>query len=123
MIIYDKQTLRCVGKIQNNTNFEWEIEHNVIPNFGGAIEDYSVIETDLIRFHLENINGEIVAVEDGLSIEVQKNKIKSELNDLDKLIPRVLEDIIEQSGYTLHPSKLAVLEQKKELRKQLNELS
>lgn len=51
-----------------------------------------------------------------------KQKIIDELKELDAQIPRVLEDIIEQSGYSLHPSKFAVLEKKKELRKQLQGL-
>ncbi|EPY2274476.1 hypothetical protein ACXAUS_003375 [Clostridium sporogenes] len=66
-IIYRKTDLRCVGSVMNNMTVEQEIEFNVIPNFGGNIEDYSFIETDIEKFHLEQENGEIVIVKDKIN--------------------------------------------------------
>lgn len=63
-IIYHKSDLQCVGTVALNMGVEQEIALNVIPNFGGATEDYATIETDLRYFRLETINGEVVAVED-----------------------------------------------------------
>ena len=121
-IIYNQSSLDCVGNIQENTTFKWEIENNVIPNFGGIESDYSTIETDLTRFHLETINGEVVAIEDGLTIEEQKQDILNQLKALDAQLMdgRVIEDII--SGVPIHQSKLDIITQKESLREQLQNL-
>ena len=122
MKIYNKQTLQLVGQTQHNTDTAWEIENNVIPNFGGTESDYSTIETDLTRFHLETINGEVVAIEDGLTIEEQKQDILNQLKALDAQLMdgRVIEDII--SGVPIHQSKLDIITQKESLREQLQNL-
>ena len=89
IIIYSKANLMCVGVVQKEyptmieNPFAWEIENNVIPNFGGTESDYSTIETDLTRFHLENVNGEVVAVEDIIlpaieEIRNQRNQLLSQ---------------------------------------------
>ena len=62
-IIYRKSDLVCVGTVAPNMTLEQEITLNVIPNFGGAVEGYAVIETDKQNFHLESVNGVVVAVE------------------------------------------------------------
>ena len=54
-IIYNKTTLNLVGTLADNMALEEEIELNVIPNFGGTIDDYDYIETDKQNFHLEII--------------------------------------------------------------------
>lgn len=123
MYIYNKNTLVIVGQIQHNTSFEWEIEHNVIPNFGGVAEYYDLIETNLTRFHLErNESGEVIAVEDGLTIAEQRQMIINQLAELDKIVPRILEDIVVQGDFNLHQSKFDTITQKQGLRQQLQEL-
>jgi hypothetical protein len=42
--------------------------------------------------------------------------------ELDVIVPRVLEDMIEQGEFVLHESKLEVIARKKALRIQLQEL-
>jgi hypothetical protein len=81
-IIYRKSDLRCVGTIQENTTFGWEIEHNVIPNFNGTESDYESIETNFERFHLERVNGEVVVIEDELTDDEKKVTLRSIRNTL-----------------------------------------
>jgi len=38
---------KCVGTVTDGMTAEQEIELNVIPNFGGAVEDYEVVEYGL----------------------------------------------------------------------------
>ena len=122
-IVYKKSDLMCVGMIQYGTTFEWEIEHNVIPNFGGVESDYATITTDLDRFHLENIDGVVGAVENGLTLDEQKQAIINQLNELDKIVDRQSERIYEDTNTT--PSYQLVIDtiaQKQALRLQLQEL-
>ncbi|KOP70976.1 hypothetical protein LIS82_05090 [Cytobacillus solani] len=45
---------QIVGTIQPYTSFEWEIEHNVIPNYGGVASDYKLLkisDEDYIKFN------------------------------------------------------------------------
>lgn len=118
-VIYRKTDLIKVGLMQDNTTFEWELEHNVIPNFGGVESDYTTIETNLQRFHLESIGGVVVAVEDGLTIEKQRQAILNQLKELDLQLMdgRIIEDII--SGTPIHQSKLDIISQKVMLREEL----
>ena len=48
-----------------------------------------------------------------------KQEILNELQQLDKEIPRLLEDIIEHIGYRPHQSKLDIIKRKRELRSKL----
>lgn len=81
-IIYRKSDLVCVGTITNNMTAENEIEMNVISNFGGNIEDYSIIETDLKYFHLENQSDSVVVIEDLPSKELLLKPIRKKRNKL-----------------------------------------
>lgn len=63
-IIYKKSNLQCVGVVDGNTTFEWELEYNVIPNFGGFEVDYDFVETNhLNNIELQLIDGVVTAVE------------------------------------------------------------
>jgi hypothetical protein len=121
-IIYRKSDLICVGTIQDNTNFEWEIENNVIPNFGGVADDYEEIEVNCNRFKLEQQGDIIISVEVGLTTNEQKNIILNQLAQLDIIVPRIVEDIIEQGNFTIHQSKIDIITQKQTLRQQLQDL-
>jgi hypothetical protein len=63
-VVYRKSDLRCVSTIPSNKTAEGDINITVIPNFGGSIEDYAVIETDETNFHLEMIEGVVTVVID-----------------------------------------------------------
>lgn len=54
-----------------------------------------------------------------IEIEIENNKIYDRLKELDLVIPRVLEDIINQSTYTVNEKILNVIKEKEELRKKL----
>ena len=92
-IVYRKSDLLCVGVLQEDTTFEWEVENNVIPNHDGTVDDYAAIETDLKRFHLENINGVVTVIEDGLTIEEQNKITIQSIQQYDN--PRDAETIFE----------------------------
>jgi len=62
-IIYRISDLQCVGVIDGGTTLEWQLEFNVIPNFGGINADYAVIETDLNNIELKLVDGVVTAVE------------------------------------------------------------
>ena len=67
-IIYGIKDLKCVGVIDEGTDFNYEIKYNVIPYFGGNISDYSIIETNKEgNFHLEKDKNNNVIVIDNLS--------------------------------------------------------
>ena len=122
-VIYNKNNLTCVGTIQKNTTFEWEVKYNVIPNFKGNDNDYAYIETKLEKFHLENKNGTIVAVEDELSNDGKKQVILNQLKELDKVVPDIIEDIIKQGNYKINKTNQDIINQKAALRQQLSELT
>jgi hypothetical protein len=122
-IIYRKSDLQCVGQLQSNTDFEWEIEHNVIPNFGGVIEDYESIETDVDKVLLYRDGDDVEAVETEPTEEEKEFLIKKELKQLDNEVSRLLEDMIAQGSFIVHQSKLDVIARKQELRQQLTENS
>ena len=88
-LIYRKSDLTLVGAIQTNTTFEWEIENNAIPNFGGRIEDYSLVETDIEKPKLINNNGVVEIIE--------RPKIDEEI--LQELIPS--QEEIEQAEFEI----------------------
>jgi precorrin isomerase len=121
-IIYRKSDLACVGVVQENTTFEWEMGHNVIPNFGGTIEDYDWCETGINRVKLVKNGNEVQAVEREDTKEEKQEKILRQLAELDKTISRILEDIVAQGNFNLHQSKLDIIAQKKALRQQLKDL-
>ena len=81
-VIYNINNLKIVGVIQNNTNFEWELNNNVIPNFGGTIEDYAFIETNLTYFKLNKNNGVVEVSSIEAPDVVKKNLAKKELAEL-----------------------------------------
>lgn len=54
--------------------------------------------------------------------EKEKQKIKTELEELDKEIPRIIEDLMEFVGFKPHASKDGVLKRKKELRNMLKSI-
>lgn len=62
VIIYRKSDLKCVGVVSDNMTIEQEITLNVIPNFGGIIDDYDSIQTEKKYFHLERVNGVVTIV-------------------------------------------------------------
>ena len=56
------------------------------------------------------------------ALNKQKQDILRELKELDKEIPRIIEDIIEHINYTPHKSKSDIIDKKKQLRQQLKNL-
>ena len=56
------------------------------------------------------------------SLNKQKQDILRELKELDKEIPRILEDIIEHTNFTPHKNKSDIIDRKKQLREQLKNL-
>lgn len=52
----------------------------------------------------------------------ERQEILNKLAKLDIEVPRILEDIIEQGNFNIHPSKMAVINEKIQLRQQLNNL-
>jgi len=67
-IVYRKSDLSCVGTVTQNMTVAQEITLNVLPNFGGTSEDYAVIETDKQNFHLEDVSGDVVVVENDVPV-------------------------------------------------------
>ena len=55
-------------------------------------------------------------------LEAIKNAIYEELEKLDLIVPRIIEDIIEFTDYQPYQSKVDVINRKQELRLQLKEL-
>ena len=47
-------------------------------------------------------------------------EIQAELEELDKIVPRVVEDILEQGGFVIHQSKIDIINKKEELRNKIN---
>jgi hypothetical protein len=90
--------------------FEWEIENNVIPNHGGNIEDYKIIDEKTWLDALKE------------TPEYKKQAIENELRQLDTqfLDARLIEDLI--TGKQPHKSKLDIITQKQALRTQLQGL-
>ncbi|WLR52476.1 hypothetical protein LC040_06120 [Bacillus tianshenii] len=83
IICYKKSDLSIVGTVSNNMSPQEEITKNVIPNFGGKVEDYSYIATNLISFHLESKDGEIIVVDDSQKklFEQAKTNKRNELHN------------------------------------------
>ena len=86
LICYRKSDLRLVGTVPDNIEPKQEIQLNVIPNFGGTIDDYAFIETDELHFHLELIDGEITIVKDERPIEINPPTLEEQLSEKDKQI-------------------------------------
>ena len=115
-IIKRKSDKVNVGVIQSTypetiTNpFEWELENNVIPNNGGNIYDYELIDEKTWLDALKE------------TPEYKKQAIQEELKQLDALFldARLIEDLIE--GNTIPQNKLDIIAQKKALRQQLKDL-
>lgn len=63
LVVYQKQTLQIVGTLASNETVEETIEKDVIPNYGGVIEDYDYIEVAFNYFKLDLVDGEVVAIE------------------------------------------------------------
>lgn len=103
-----------------------KIVHKASNSTIGVVSDLSEINVD----NLIKANGgvtedfDIIEISTELSIEQQKQNILSQLAQLDLIVPRIIEDIYNQSvpQYTLHQSKLYIMEQKQALRAQLSEL-
>lgn len=122
-IVYNKQSLKCVGVVNEGSTIEWEVENNVIPNFGGVQDDYDVIETDIEKVELvRNESGTVEAKEREFTIYERKEQIIQTLNELDKEVPRIIEDIVSQGNFNLYQDKLDIIAQKQALRQQLQEL-
>lgn len=64
VIIYRKADLVCVDKVIRRTPEEQITEYIRVNSPGTFPEDYEAIETELQYFHLENVDGVVVAVED-----------------------------------------------------------
>jgi hypothetical protein len=79
---------------------------SIIKNNNGVLDDYDVEEFTPFE----------------PTIEEQKQSIINQLSKLDIIVPRVVEDILEQSKFTVHESKQAIINQKVALRAQLREL-
>jgi hypothetical protein len=56
-------------------------------------------------------------------LQMQIREIQRELENLDQVVPRILEDIIAQSTFVIHQSKLDIIARKVILREQLSNLS
>ena len=122
-LIYRKSDLTFVGTVQNNTTLEWELKNNVIPNFGGVNEDYSVIETEIEKPRLIDNNGVIEVQERPKTNDEIKQEILTELSELDKIITRQNEQVYIDTNVT--PSYQPMVEavaRKTELRNQLKNL-
>lgn len=63
IVIYNKINLQIVGTLANNETVEQVIKKDIIPNFGGKVNDYDFLEVLYEYFKLEVMDGKIVAVE------------------------------------------------------------
>ena len=81
IICYRKKDLQLVGTVLPNLKPSEEILLNVIPNFGGTIEDYDWIETDEQYFHLELLEGLVSVVKDDApTVEIQPSEFEQLAN-------------------------------------------
>lgn len=80
----------------------------------GSEQDIEMTAEEIEQFNsqsAENIKNE------------QIERIKMRLLELDHIVPRVLEDIIAQSEFSIHPTKLTIIAEKIQLRQQLQSLT
>lgn len=74
-VIYRKSDLQCISTVPSNMVAEQEIEFNVIPNLGGIAEDYTIIQTDKEKFHLEkDKDGNVIAVDNFVETIIAEDK-------------------------------------------------
>ena len=88
-----------------------------ITQIGRRVIDKDFIE--IIDHEIEDATSKQDLLE---KIEIQKQAIYDELAQLDKDVPRLLEDIIEFINFIPHSSKLEKINKKKELRQKLKDL-
>lgn len=62
-VVYRKSDLTLVGTLVAGMTDIQEINISVIPNFGGKEEDYDSLDVPFDYFRLEEVNGEVVALE------------------------------------------------------------
>jgi hypothetical protein len=75
-------------------------------------------EVDIVPEEAMYYNGKFMAVApDSVSAEI--NSILDELKELDVIVPRIIEDIVAELGYEVHPSKQEVIDKKVQLRERL----
>jgi hypothetical protein len=124
MYIYRKSDLTILSGIQDESQFESVYENCLKNNYGGTLESYGTINVNFNKFHLErNELGEVVAVEDILTVAEQRQAIINQLEQLDKIVDRQSERIYEDTNTT--PKYQLVIDtilQKEWLRLQLQEL-
>lgn len=101
--IHDNSEL--ANKINSALSYELVFDEN------GIVVDANVTKT-LAQYKQEQES----------SNEYLIQQIKNELATLDSVVPRLLEDIIEQGNFTIHQSKIDIINQKKQLRIQLSTL-
>ncbi len=122
MYIYRKSDLSRLSGIQDESQFKQVFDDCIKPNYGGTESDYATIETNLKRFHLENVNGVVVAVEDGLTIEEQKQTILTELEKPDMQLIDELIEFCETKGFKSSTKNKNIVEKRKLLKQQLQDL-
>jgi hypothetical protein len=62
-IVYIKSNLKPVATIASNETFKMVVAKDVVTNFGGKESDYASLDVPFDYFKLENVNGEVQAVE------------------------------------------------------------
>lgn len=127
MYIYRKSDLAILSGIQDVSQLESVYDTCLKPNYGGKLTDYGTIVVNYNRFHLErNEAGEVIAVEDGLTVEEQRQTIINQLAELDKSLTRTEENIIshliDTTSYQPCQREFDIANQKQALRQQLHEL-
>jgi len=94
-LIFHKETLINVGCC--NHADEWELENNVIPNYGGSNDDYIFIDTDVEYPSLKKENGKFKVVESERGLKV---KLFSEVNSIEITNEEIL-DVLVDNGLEL----------------------
>ena len=111
-IVYNKNNfskIAIVNTLQEATN--------LLPNDG-----FDILEMEDSNYEIYKENDEIKTREIVIPEVDLKEIILLQLAQLDLIIPRVVEDIIEQGNFTIHQSKLDIINEKKSLRVQLSEM-
>ena len=134
IIIVNKETKEIINNMGTNSafpkgdievNFDSETEEVVRLHDKSELAQKILKEKKKFKFN-EDCSDIVITETEEETLE--KNKVKQkqgilkELAQLDKEIPRIIEDIIEHTNYTPHESKQSIIDKKKQLRQQLKNL-
>jgi hypothetical protein len=135
LIIIDKNTKQVISNHGTNSLFpDGNIPGIELGENEEAIRipdnsEQAKIIMDASEFHFDENTNVVVTktLEQTRQEYEQTNEFKSQqilqkLNELDKIVPRIVEDIVSQGNFNLHQSKIDVIEQKQILRQQLQGL-